>query len=155
MIFIIAMIRKIKIHFVFAVFMFTVYIISNFIYGRSLSDLFYVFLYYLAIAGIVFCINLVRKRKIRWAIFLLVLVIPFTYIIFTGTNVKYSSSLEVLELGAKLDVPFLPDLFFQIKDKTILAIVFYLIYFVLPLIYFYAVYALSKMIFSQEASIKK
>jgi len=149
------MIKKIKIHLVFAGLLTAIYIVCNLIYNRSLSDILMVFLYYLAIAGIVFCINLIRKRKLRWAIFLLVLVIPFTYIIFTGTNVKYSSSLEVLELGAKLDVPFLPDLFFQIKDKTILAIVFYLIYFILPLIYFYTVYTLSKMIFNQRATLKK
>jgi hypothetical protein len=155
MIFIIAMIRKIKIHFAFAVFMFTVYIISNIIYGRSLSELFQVFLYYLVIAGIVYCLNLIKKRKIRWATFIIVFFIPLTYLIFTGTTVKYSSSIEVMEIWAKLNMPFLPDLFFQIKDLIILSFVFYLLYFILPLIYFYAVYALSKMIFSQEASIKK
>lgn len=149
------MINKIKIHLVFAGLLSAIYIVCSLIYNRSLSDLFLVFLYYLVIAGIVYCLNLIKKRKIRWATFIMVFFIPLTYIIFTGANVKYSSSLEVLELGAKLDVPFLPDLFFQIKDLKILSFVFYLLYFILPLIYFYAIYAVSKMIFSQEATIKK
>jgi hypothetical protein len=149
------MIKKIKIHLVFAGLLSAIYIVCSLIYNRSLSDLFLVFLYYLAIAGIVYCLNLIKKRKIRWATFIMVFFFPLTYIIFTGTNVKYSSSLEVIEIWAKLNVPFLPDLFFQIKDLKILSFVFYLLYFILPLIYFYAVYAVSKMIFNQRATLKK
>jgi hypothetical protein len=149
------MIRKIKIHLVFAVLLFTVYVISCLIYNRSLSDFYKDFLYYLVIAGIVFCLNLIRNRRIRWSIFLLVFITPITYLIFTGTNAPYTSSLEVLVSALPINLPFFPKLYSVFKDKVILPVVIYILCFVLPLIYFYAIYALSKMIFSPKASIKK
>ncbi len=149
------MIRKIKIHLVFAVLLFTVYVISCLIYNRSLSDLFLVFLYYLVIAIIVFCLNLIRNRKARWVTFIVVIFAPFTYLIFTGTNAPYTSSLEVLVTALPINLPFFPKLYSLFKDKVILPVVIYILCFVLPLIYFYAVYVLSKIIFSQRATIKK
>jgi hypothetical protein len=149
------MIRKVKIHLVFAVLLFTVYVISCLIYKRSLSDFYKDFLYYLVIAGIVFCINLIKKRKLRWGTFFVGIFAPLTFLIFTGTNAPYTSSLEVLVTALPLDLPFFPNLYTMFKDRVILPVVIYILCFVLPLIYFYAVYALSKMIFSPKALIKK
>jgi hypothetical protein len=149
------MIRNIKIHLVFAVLLFTVYVISCLIYNRSLSDFYKDFLYYLIIAIIVFCLNLIRNRKARWVTFIVVIFAPLTYLIFTGSNTALVSSLEVLVTGLPLDLPFFPNLYSVFKERVIPPVIIYILCFVLPLIYFYAVYALSKMIFSPKASIKK
>jgi hypothetical protein len=155
MIFIIAMTNKIKIHLVFAGLLSFIYIVSSLIYNRSLSDLFLVSLYYIGIASIVFSFNIFRNRKIRWSLLLLLFIIPITYLIFTGINAPYTSSLEVLVTALPINLPFFPKFYSVFKDKVILPVVIYILCFVLPLIYFYAVYALSKMIFNQRASIKK
>lgn len=149
------MITKIKIHLVFAVLLFTVYVISCLIYKRSLSDFYKDFLYYLVIAGIVFCINLIKKRKFRWATFFVGFFAPLTYLIFTGTNAPYTSSLEVLVSALPINLPFFPKLYSVFKDRVISPVVIYILCFVLPLIYFYVLYAVSKMIFNQGATIKK
>lgn len=152
---IISMIKKIKIHLVFAVLLFTVYVISCLIYNRSLSDFYKDFLYYLVIAIIVFCLNLIRNRKARWAAFIVVIFAPLTYLIFTGINTTLVSSLDVLVTGLPLDLPFFPNLYSIFQDRVIPPVVIYILCFVLPLIYFYVLYALSKMIFNQGATIKK
>jgi hypothetical protein len=152
---IISMITKIKIHLVFAVLLFTVYVISCLIYNRSLSDFYKDFLYYLVIAIIVFCLNLIKKRKVRWGTFFVGIFAPLTFLIFTGINAPYTSSLEVLVTALSINLPFFPKLYSVFKDKVILPVVIYILCFMLPLIYFYAVYALSKMIFNQRATIKK
>lgn len=149
------MIKKIKIHLVFAGLLSAIYIVCSLIYNRSLSDLFLVFLYYLVIAGIVFCLNLIRNRKARWVTFFVVIFAPLTYLIFTGTKTALVSSLEVLVTGSPLDLPFFPNLYSVFKERVIPPVVIYILSFVLPLIYFYAVYAVSKMIFNQDATIKK
>ncbi len=144
------MIRKIKIHFVFALMLLTIYFISCLIYNRSLSDLFLVFLYYLAIAGIVYCLNLIKNRKTRWATFILVVFAPLTHLIFAGTNTAPISSFEVLVSGLPIDLPFFPGLYFVFQDTVIPQIVIYFLGFLLPIIYFYAVYSVSKMIFKNK-----
>lgn len=113
------MIKKIKIHLAFAGLLSAIYIVCSLIYNRSLSDLFYVFLYYLIIAIIVFCLNLIRNRKTRWVTFIVVIFAPFTYLIFTGTNTALVSSLEVLLTGLPLDLPFFPNLYSAFKERVI------------------------------------
>ncbi len=135
--------------------LFTVYVISCLIYKRSLADFYKDFLYYLVIAGIVFCINLIKKRRVRWGTFFVGFFAPLTYLIFTGTNAPYTSLPEVLVTALPFNLPFFPNLYSVFKDRVIRSVVIYILCFVLPLIYFYAVYVLSKMIFNQGASIKK
>lgn len=145
------MIRKTKVHFAFVVILFAVYLISSLIYKRNLSDFYKDFLYYLAIGCIVFCINLIKRRKARWITFFVILFAPLTYLTFTGTNAMYSSSLDVLVTGLPLDLPFFPDLYSIFQERFIPPAVIYILCFVLPLIYFYVIYFISKMIFKNKA----
>jgi hypothetical protein len=149
------MTNKIKIHLAFAGLLSAIYIVCSLIYNRSLSELFLVFLYYIGIASIVFSFNIFRNRKIRWSLFLLVFILPITYLIFTGTKAPYTSSLEVLVSALPINLPFFPKLYSVFKDRVIPPVVIYILCFVLPVIYFYAVYVLSKIIFSPKATIKK
>lgn len=147
------MIRKFKIHFAFVVILFAVYVISSLIYKRSLSDFYKDFLYYMVIGCIVFCINLIKTRKARWITFFVIFFAPLTYLIFTGTNTMYSSSLDVLVTGLPLDLPFFPDLYSIFQERVIPVTALYVLCFLLPLIYFYVIYSVSKMIFRNKARI--
>jgi hypothetical protein len=147
----IAMIKKIKIHLVFAGILFTIYIVCSLIYNRSLSDLFLAFLYYLVISGIVFSMNLITKRIIRWVTFFGIFFIPLTFLIISGANTMYSSSFEVLVTGLPLNLPFFPDLYSVFRERVIPLATLYVLCFLLPLIYFYIIYYVSKMIFKNRA----
>jgi hypothetical protein len=147
------MIRKVKIHLVFTALLYTIYIVCSFIYNRSLSDLFLVFLYYVGIASIVLSINHIMNRKIRWSIFLFVFILPITYFIFIGTNAPYSSSLEVLVSALPINLPFSPSLYSFFQERVIPPMVIYILCFLAPLIYFYSAYFLSKMIFKNKTEI--
>ena len=147
------MTNKIKIHIVFAGLLSAIYIVCSVIYNRSLSELFLVSLYYIGIASIVFSFNLFRNRKIRWSIFLLVFILPITYLIFIGTNAPYSSSLEVLVSALPINLPFSPSLYSIFQERVIPPMVIYILCFLAPLIYFYSAYFISKMIFKNKSEI--
>ncbi len=102
-----------------------------------------------------FCINLLKTRKLKWIVFVLVIVSPITYLIFTSPVVADYSALEMLLMFAKFNLPFLPDLFLHVENQDIKVIVFYFLYFVLPLFYFYFMYLLSKLLLKKGSIIFK
>lgn len=139
------MIKKIKIHLILWLLMYSVFTISTLIFGREFSskEWFHISLYYAIIVIILFLINLVKKIWIKWTI-VAVIFILLSVIFYEGAdNWDYSSLYGVLII-APVNVPFLPDIFikYEIKDT----IIFYFLYFLLPVLYWYGLYIVSKRV---------
>lgn len=135
--------RKLIIHFVFLLLLIALYAISSLIYFQNLSDIFEAVKYYSVIIVLVFVFNLIKNQKLKWTVFFVILFFPLTFLYYKGINVQDYSSADVLLILAPVNVPFLGG-FIPVGDFTARVFVFYLLYFILPLLYFYGVYLFSK-----------
>ena len=142
------MIKQIRIHIVLLLLMYTIFIICTLVYGRGFSDdTIKVIGYYSVLVVILFLLNLVKKRVLRWLVFLIVIFIPLSYLIFVGSDHPDGTSLYVLTSAAQIDVPFLPsNLSFELNSHFENVIITYSLYFLLPLLYWYGLYSLSKLL---------
>ena len=134
--------------------MYFVFAIGTLIYNRdySVKEWMQIAVYYGILATILFTINLIKKRWIKWVI-LMVLLTLLSIVFFGGAdNWDYSSLYGVL-IMAPVNIPFLPDIFlkYELKDTAI----FYLLYFLLPIIYWYGLYIFSKRIVAKTDKNKK
>lgn len=142
--------KKLITHFVFLLFLSIIYVICRYIYIKSLSDLDEVILYYAILSMIVFCMNFIRSRKVKWILFLIVFFFSGTYFIFVGVNYPDYSSLDLLVIGAQVNAPFLTESIIPFINNASQPISLYVIYFLLPLIYFYGIYYLSKTLINRK-----
>jgi hypothetical protein len=129
--------------------MYSVFVISAFIYKRGawLSDWWQSLVYYGLLVCILFFFNLIKRNKIKCLVFAFVFFLPFTFIYFTGIYVADFNSIYVLITGGPINVPFLPDrILLSSKNQIINSFSSYLLFFVLPIIYLYGLYILSKKI---------
>lgn len=102
------------------------YILSAVFYGRDLSDFIEVGIYYL----IVF------------------IFIPLSLLFFVGVNTQYYSSTEIVYLLSKANISFLPEnLIFGDNNSVIIYFLIYVVYYVIPLGYFYLFYFLSNRLY--------
>lgn len=142
------MIRKIKTHLILWLLMFSVFIICTLIYGREFSskEWLHISLYYGIIVIILFLINLVKKTWIKWTN-VAVIFILLSVIFYGGADNWDYSSLYVVLISAPVHVPFLPEkINYPSQYPSIVTFLFYVLYFLLPLIYWYGLYILSKRI---------
>ncbi len=125
-----------------------VFCISTIVYGRKLFDeLLGIVAYYSFVTAIIFIINLFKTRKVKWGV-VVFFVGLITILIIWGESVNAleGSFLDLLVNLSKVNVPFLPNKVLVIEQLFLRAIVFYLLYFLLPLLYFYGVYYFSKIL---------
>jgi hypothetical protein len=122
------------------------YILFTYIHNRLMSDFFEVFIYYNIIGLIVFLFSLLKTRKTRWVIFSLIIVLPITYFIFSAPSQSLVTSSELLLHGHKVNTPFLPKIQFKLKNDNFRLFFEYLLFFILPILYFYAIYSIAKFI---------
>ncbi len=142
------MIKKIRIHAILLILVYSNFMMFSLIYKRdfidnSLGALAYIML----LIALVFTINLIKKRIMRWIIFVTLSFLPLSYLIFAGINYWDYSSIYLLEHAAPINVPFLPDILAShIGNQTSKIIIVYLLYFLLPICYWYTFYFISKKI---------
>ncbi len=120
-----------------------IYIIFSLIYSRGQSDLPEIILYYSVLPLFVLCVDLIKIRKVKWLIVHLINFVVLAMVIL-GAFTPDISSLYLLVEMSQLNIPFLPRLHLKIIDDFIRIVVYYLIYFLSPLFYWYAVYYASK-----------
>jgi len=141
--------RRIKLHLLLFLLMYAVFAISTLIYRKeySIEEWLHVALVYGIYVLILFSINIIKKRWIKWIIFGGIFFFPISYLILVGTNLHYVNSLDALLASAPINVPFLPKkINYPSGDPILINFVFYVLYFLLPLIYWYGLYSLSKRI---------
>jgi len=144
--------KKIKIHLLLLVFMYFVFVICTLVYGRGFSfeEWMEVVVYYGILVIILFCINLIKKKWIKWAFFVGLFFFPLSYLILTGTDLPDITSLDVLLASAPSNVPFVPEYInYPTQDPITVTVIFYVLYFILPLAYWYGLYILSKKIIAK------
>lgn len=143
------MIKRIKTHLLLLLFMYFVFTISTLVYGRnySLKEWLHVALVYGVYVLVLYSINIIKKRWIKWVIFGGFFFFPLSFFIIVGANLPDITSKDALLSSAPINVPFLPEYInypSQYPGRVIL--IFYVLYFLLPLIYWYGLYILSKRI---------
>jgi len=136
--------KKLVTHIVFLVYLIALYGIFSLIFRSEIPDILQVSLYYAIVVVLVFCINLIKKRKTKWIVFVLGIFFPITYLTFDIPKAPFSSSLDVLLNTAPMNAPFLGTFIPIVENKGSIPILFYFLYFVLPLLYFYFLYFLAK-----------
>lgn len=140
------MFKKIKPAIIFFSLNFLFYIVFSIVYNRSVSDLNEVLFFYFIIALLVYFISLLKQRLIRWGLVLFVFVLPATYIIFTASSDSLITSSELLLHGHKINAPFLPIIQFKLSNESFRLFIEYLLFFILPILYYYLLYCLSKIL---------
>lgn len=140
------MFKKIKTAIIFLALIFVLYIVFSIIYNRRMSDVNEVLLFYVIIALLVFFISLLKRRLIRWGLVLFVFILPATYIIFTASSDSLITSSELLLHGHKTNAPFLPIIQFKLSNESYRLFIEYLLFFILPIVYYYLLYCLSKIL---------
>lgn len=139
--------KSVKTHLLLILLMYIVYLLFNIVYKRTFSDDSYkIILYYGLLSAILFVLNLIQRRWLKWLIFVLALLIPLSYFYFLGTNPDSHDSINLLISLSEGNVPFLPTIFLSIKNYYLRVFIIYLCYFILPLCYWYGLYSLSKKI---------
>jgi hypothetical protein len=100
--------------------------------------------YYAVLSAIVFCINLIKKRKIKWMIFTLLNILFLIVMIDIGFNALEENPLDIFVGDSAVNIPFLPFVEppFASGIKRIAYV--YLIYFGGALLYWYLAYRLSQ-----------
>lgn len=137
--------KRFRIHIILIILMYSIFLMFALFYKRDISnDVVNVICYYFILVTILFILNLIKRRLFKWLTFLLVFILPLSFLIFTGTTLDYNS-LNVLISAAPVDVPFLPsNLAFEINNHLTDTIITFFLYFLLPLFYWYGLYSLSK-----------
>lgn len=146
--------QKIKIHFALLVLMYCLFAVCTLFYGRvfSFEEWLQIALYYGILVVILFIINLNNKRWIKWVIFGGFFFFPLSYLILTAADLPDITSLDLLLTSAPASVPFLPEkLNYPSQNQSIITIIFYFLYFILPIIYWYGLYILSKRIIKSKS----
>lgn len=139
------MIKRVVFFILYFILLVSIYIISSLLFKRGLSDLPEISLYYILLAILLLFIDLIKIRKIKWLVIFLINLVAIIMVIL-GAYAPDASSIYLLVVMGPLNIPFLPRLEFTIDDKIVRVTVVYLLYFILPLIYWYALYKLSKSI---------
>jgi hypothetical protein len=142
------MIKKLLIHVIFFAMLLIVYIIFTMIYSRKIAIEDTIGFYFILVT-IVFCINLIKTRKIKWLIVsLMCILILVLWVLGIGAIADNPFDLLFID-NSPVNIPFLPRfLHWHINnDNFILRFtVSYLIYFWGAILYWYLVYFLSKRI---------
>ncbi|MCL1943771.1 MAG: hypothetical protein FWF54_09535 [Candidatus Azobacteroides sp.] len=142
------MIKKILTHIIFFGILLVIYITSCVLYSRGISG---AIVYYFILTTLVFCVNLYKKRKVKWGI--VVLIIILFLITAVIPNHSFVETPFDLFIGlSTVNIPFLPQFNLQIDSIIIRVTLLYLIYFWGAVLYWYCIYVLSKKI---VARIKK
>lgn len=137
--------NKIKIHIIFIFFLFVFYILFNIIYERSYSESFKVIIYYSALSLMVYIINLINRKRIKWLI-VLILIILTVLLQILSVNAEFSL-LYIFVIMSPANIPFIPDKFvINLENFFVKQIVNYLTFVLFPMIYWYALYILSKVV---------
>lgn len=127
-----------------------IFIICQLIYNRNFSDdTIKIVFYYLIIALFIFILNLIQKKIFKWLIVIFFFILPLTYLFFTDSPNNDFTLIYIMQVAAPANFPLLPDNLWQnLKysnyQKTLP--VLYLIYFILPIIYWYTLYLLAKWV---------
>ncbi len=140
------MLKKIKTAIIFLALNFVSYIVFSIIYNRSMLDLNEVLLFYAIIALLVFFISVQKRRLMRRGLVLFVFILPATYAIFTTPADSLITSSELLLHTHKTNAPFLPIIQFKLSNENYRLFIEYLLFFILPIVYYYLLYCLSKIL---------
>ena len=126
--------------------------------GTGVTDFLWLVLWYLGLTLILFCINLIKKRKNRWIIVAVICVFHLCLAIngmFSSPRPLYDLTYVVVTL-APLNTPFLPEFFeLPFENSSISWFAYYLIFFYGALLYWYAIYWLSKKVVKYAMPAKK
>lgn len=135
---------KIKTHIIFVIFLFVFYVLFNTIYERGYSESFKVLIYYSLLSMVVYVIHFINHKRIKWLIVLIFMILTALLQILS-VNAEFSL-LYIFVFLAPANIPFLPDQFVvNFENFAAKQIVNYLIFVILPIVYWYALYLLSKV----------
>jgi hypothetical protein len=142
------MIKKVKIHTTLFLLMFLVFVAGALVFKRdySIEEWLEVLLIYLLITLLVFVINLLNNKWVKWIIVSLLYLIPQTILFWGGLDNWDISSIDVYMLWGKITVPFLPDNIPFTDNLSINTVLIYILFLLFPLIYWYGLYYVSKML---------
>lgn len=139
------MIKRVVFFIVFLSLQVCVYVISSLFYSREISALPETILYYSVLVLFVIFVDLIKIRRVKWLILILINLVVITFVVL-GAYAPDISSIYLLVVMSPLNVPFLPRLNLNIDNKILRVVVFYLLYFLLPVIYWYGLYILSNRV---------
>ena len=140
---IIVMIRKIKTHILFLLLMYVIYIISCLVYSRSFSNILEALVYYVVLTFILFLIDRIESKKIKWLIVGIVCVLA-TFIVVLGASAPDFSSFYLLQITAQIYIPFLPDIYNYSDVVVIRFLTKLLLLLYLPFLYYYILFKIVK-----------
>ena len=126
-----------------------VYVLFSLLYYDNIDNIQYMTIYYSTIFSIVYLINNIKRKYLKWGI-LGTLVISFTYIIFSGRNYPDINTSYLLIVAAPINIPFIKPGYFKANSGDAVIYLDYFLFFVLPLIYWILVFRLAKYIKSQD-----
>jgi len=129
---------------------YSVFLISQFIYNRELTDdTLKVGVYYLIIVLLVSFLNLIRNNVIKWLILFFLFIVPISIFIFTDKPSNDFTLMYVIQTCAPANIPIVSDSIWKYlnhSNELIRVLNYYLIYFILPMVYWYGLYYLAKVI---------
>ncbi len=128
---------------------YVIYWLFVIIYDRDITDdSLKVGLYYLLIVILLYVLNLIRYRLIKWVLLIGILV-PIVYLMYTDNSGNDFTLTYILQGIAPANLPLLPDNIWQYVNHSsfiIRQLYFCLIYLLFPLFYWYGLYLFSKRI---------
>ncbi len=100
----------------------------------------------------IFLLNLINNRTIKWLILFFLFVLPISLFIYNDNPNNDFTLMYIIIVGAPADIPILPDNIWDcFRREAYQTRLFYeyLVYFILPVVYWIGLYFLSKTLISQ------
>lgn len=129
---------------------YTIFLACHANYFQKISDdTLKIGIYYIIIVLLISTLNLIHSRRVKWLIVLFAFVLPISILVFTDNPNNDFTLIYVIQISAPANIPILPDNIWQYLNHanySIWLLYSYLIYFILPIIYWYGLYKLAKWI---------
>jgi hypothetical protein len=140
------MIKKLTTHITFFTILLVIYLVFNaIIYSRKI-DTGEAMEIYLFLTLLVFCINLIKRRKIKWTMVILINML-FLLMSIPSYSRLTDSMLDLFLANWQEHTPFLPRWYsFRIENTFVRITCYYLLYPCGAQLYWYGIYRLSKRI---------
>ena len=141
---------KLLTHIVFFLILEAVYIIFSVIYSREIYILESV-LWNSALTLILFCINLMKKRRDKWVFFSVICAIHLVLTILASiAHPLEGDMIYLLGVSAPVNTPFLPRFVFGTGINMVGDVIYYVLFFYGAVLYWYFAYWLSKKIVNSQ-----
>ena len=153
--------KKILTHIAFFLILEIIYILFSTIYYIFLSgiysrdiDILGSLVWNLVLTSILFCLNLIENKKFKWIIIIAFICIPHLALTILGAGEEGNEPLagdmvDLLVMASPGNIPFLPWFQLGLESRILNKIIYYIMFFYGPLLYWYFAYRGSKKIVSK------